>query len=87
MHARLQGGALYSYEILDRDKVIGGKSIHIDKKTRPWKETSNYKLLDDEREFNNAGDFITAYEAKKLSDQRDREWQAAAPETAKETKP
>lgn len=85
MHARLQGGALYSYSIFDGEAVIGAKSVHINKKFRPWTETATYALRDDpaERTFNNAGDFIAAYEAKKLVDQRNKEWDAAAPKREK----
>lgn len=66
MHARLQGGALYGYEIFDpaRDAVVGTKSVNIDKRTRPWTETPTYVLLGSEgATFNSAIDFIAAYEA------------------------
>jgi hypothetical protein len=78
MHARIQGGALYGYNIIDEaDRVVGHKSIHINKKTAPWKETATYTLGD--LEFTNAADFRKAYEAKIITDKRDAEWDAAAP--------
>lgn len=80
MHARITRGALYSYNIFDGDRVVGFKSVRIDKKFSPWKETATYGLIDDEKTFDNAADFKAAYEALWTAQQRDREWEAAAPQ-------
>lgn len=77
MHARLQGGALYVYDILDGDKVIGSKSDTIDKTKKPWKHT--IKLVLGEQEFRTAEEFYAAYEKQKLQMIRDQEWEMAAP--------
>ena len=75
MHARLQGGALYSYNIMDGDVIVGSKSTKLDKKKRT--QTSTYFLGD--AEFTCAAEFIAAYERKKLAASRDAEWESAAP--------
>jgi hypothetical protein len=75
MHARLQGGALYSYNILDGDEVIGSMSARIDKKKRT--ETRTYFL--DDIEFTTVAEFMAAYERRKLAASRDAEWDSAAP--------
>lgn len=77
MHARLQGGALYQYDILDGGKVVGAKSVHIDKTKKPWKET--VKMVLGEQEFRTSEEFINAYEKQKLQAIRDQEWEMAAP--------
>lgn len=67
MHAHLQGGALYGYEIFDPalDAVVGTKTVEIDKRTRPWTETPTYVLLGSEgATFASAIEFIAAYEAQ-----------------------
>lgn len=72
MHARISRGALYCYDILDGDLVVGTKTVHIDKKFSPWRETATYVL--GTIEFATAADFRAAYEQKC----RDDEWSAAA---------
>lgn len=78
-HMRLQGGALYAYDIVDDETVVGSKTVHINKKTNPWKETATYFLGD--VEFKTAAEFRTAYERQKLDAERSKEWDAAAPKT------
>lgn len=60
MHARIQGGALYCYEILDGEKVIGTRHVKLNKRTRPWTETAVY-LLFGEYEFRSAWALSYAY--------------------------
>lgn len=74
MHMRLQGGAMYGYDLVDPercDKIVGTKMVHVNKRTRPWTETTTYVLLDASPmpEFKTAADFLAAYEAK-LKEQR-----------------
>lgn len=65
-HMRLQGGAMYGYDIFDpvRERTIGTKVVHIDKKKRPWAETTTYVLLDPSPmlKFDNPKDFMIAYQ-------------------------
>ncbi len=79
MHARITRGALYTYQITDGEKVVGHKSVRIDKKFNPWRETVAFGLIDDDRTFDNAADFRAAYEAKWEAARRDAEWEAANP--------
>jgi hypothetical protein len=72
MHARLQGGALYIYDILNEaGETVGALSVRLDKKKRT--ETRTYTLGD--RELTSADDFRRAYQ-QKLNDD---EFDAAAP--------
>jgi hypothetical protein len=64
LHARQQGGALYLYDVLDGSKVIGSKSVQIDKRVRPWRHTHRYALSDG-RDFANVTEFVGAYERQK----------------------
>ena len=60
MHARVQGGAIYGYDILDGETVVGSKMVTINKRTRPWTETAVYLL--DGCEFSSSWAFRHAYE-------------------------
>lgn len=67
MMARIQGGYLHVYEILDGDKIIGAKTIRGGTKalskggTKVRTETKTYTLGD--QQFSTAKEFVAAYEA------------------------
>lgn len=78
MHMRLQGAAIYSYNILDAGKkVIGAKSVTLDKKKKT--ETTTYALNGREEIFTSRDDFLAAY----IQQLRDAEWEAAKPKDTK----
>jgi len=58
---KAKGGYAHLYDILDGDKVIGAKSVSADTRNSPVKV--EYALGD--LVFDNAKDFIAAYEAQK----------------------
>lgn len=57
-HVRLHRGAVILYDVLLDGAVVGGASIHIDKKTVPWTETVSYGIGD--RTFDSLADFKAA---------------------------
>lgn len=78
MHARMQGGALYAYDLIDEDgAVVGSQSSHINKCKSPWTETHTYRLGD--LEFKTKEEVIDAFEKLVEQRRRDAEWSAAAP--------
>lgn len=59
VHMRVLGGAVLGYEITDCGKLVGNKSVQINKRTRPWTFTVKYILGD--REYPTIAEWKAAY--------------------------
>ena len=43
-HIRMDGGAVYVYDVMRDGVVVGTMSVRIDKKVRPWTESTTYAI-------------------------------------------
>lgn len=78
MHARLQGGSLYVYDILDEaKKSVGTYSITTRRKKGVATRTTTYRLKGRDDDFETREAFVRAY----VQSIRDAEFDAAAPKT------
>jgi hypothetical protein len=80
MHLRTSHGSTLGYDLLDdADAVIGALS-RFTSRSRKHKSGDVYTLFGTvNQEFVTAGEFLAAYEKKKIEAQRDAEWDAADP--------
>lgn len=58
---RLQGGAIHTFDVLLDGVVVGWTSVRLNKKTRPWSETTTYGIGD--RTFYSLAEFKAAIAA------------------------
>ncbi len=66
LHARMQGGALYRYDVLLGDEVVGTATTTINKKVRPWSETVTYQA--NGRTFHSLAEFKAQISKERTND-------------------